>query len=152
MWLLEAESVLSVVWVLGLVASLILAVLNAVLGHSLGHFGFGLAWAGTKIAKAKITSGGGATLRFSGVGDADSFGCALSGPSRHTVFRPCTSPHTYRHLRPPIRLQGPGKRTRQNRRDPGQEALPDPRLVSAGTRGKTRGRPYDRSKLCPTES
>ncbi|HEX3736002.1 MAG TPA: glycosyltransferase family 2 protein [Solirubrobacterales bacterium] len=44
MWLLGGESVLSVLWVLGLVASLILAVLNAVLDRSLGNFGFGLAW------------------------------------------------------------------------------------------------------------
>jgi biofilm PGA synthesis N-glycosyltransferase PgaC len=44
MWMLGLESVLSVVWVLGLVASLILAVANAIFGDSLGTFGFGLAW------------------------------------------------------------------------------------------------------------
>jgi biofilm PGA synthesis N-glycosyltransferase PgaC len=44
MWLLSFESVLSVLWVIGLVVSFVLAVLNAIFGHSLGHFGFGIAW------------------------------------------------------------------------------------------------------------
>lgn len=44
MWLLSAESVLSVAWVMGLVASVILAVLNVIFDHSLGRFGFGLSW------------------------------------------------------------------------------------------------------------
>jgi biofilm PGA synthesis N-glycosyltransferase PgaC len=44
MWLLLAESILSLLWVLGLVASLVLAVLNVIFDHSLGNFGFGLAW------------------------------------------------------------------------------------------------------------
>lgn len=44
MWILSLESVLSVIWVLGLVASLILATLNVIFGGSFGNFGFGLAW------------------------------------------------------------------------------------------------------------
>jgi biofilm PGA synthesis N-glycosyltransferase PgaC len=44
MWLLSFESVLSLLWCLGLVLSLVLAVLNVLLGHDLGAFGFGLAW------------------------------------------------------------------------------------------------------------
>lgn len=44
MWMLGGESVLSLIWVLGLVASLLLAVANAIFGDSLGNFGFGLAW------------------------------------------------------------------------------------------------------------
>ena len=67
---------------------------------------------GTKIAKAKIT-GARATFRFGGIGEAESFLCALSGPGRHAVFKPCTSPRTYRHLRPgryafSVRASGPG--------------------------------------------
>lgn len=49
MWMLSAESVLSLTWVLALVVSLILAVLNVIFGHSLGRFGFGLTW-GVAIA------------------------------------------------------------------------------------------------------
>jgi biofilm PGA synthesis N-glycosyltransferase PgaC len=44
MWMLSFESVLSLLWVIGLAASLVLATLNVALGHSLGRFGFGLAW------------------------------------------------------------------------------------------------------------
>ncbi|MBS1676044.1 MAG: glycosyltransferase [Actinobacteria bacterium] len=44
MWMLSLESVLSVVWVMCLAGSVVLAFLNTVLGDSLGHFGFGLAW------------------------------------------------------------------------------------------------------------
>jgi biofilm PGA synthesis N-glycosyltransferase PgaC len=44
MWLLSFESVLSLLWCIGLVLSLVLAVLNVLLGHDLGAFGFGLAW------------------------------------------------------------------------------------------------------------
>jgi biofilm PGA synthesis N-glycosyltransferase PgaC len=44
MWMLSFESVLSLVWVIGLVGSLALAVLNVLFAHSLGEFGFGLAW------------------------------------------------------------------------------------------------------------
>jgi biofilm PGA synthesis N-glycosyltransferase PgaC len=44
MWMLGGESVLSVIWVLGLVASLLLALANVVLGDAFGNFGFGLAW------------------------------------------------------------------------------------------------------------
>jgi hypothetical protein len=68
---------------------------------------------GTKMAAAKISAGGRATFRFGAVGEANSFGCALSGPGRHAVFRPCTSPRVYRHLRPgryafSVRAGGPG--------------------------------------------
>jgi biofilm PGA synthesis N-glycosyltransferase PgaC len=44
MWLLSFESVLSLLWCIGLVVSLVLAVLNVLLGHDLGSFAFGLAW------------------------------------------------------------------------------------------------------------
>ena len=44
MWLLGFESVASLLWVIALLASLILATLNVIFGHSLGLFGFGLAW------------------------------------------------------------------------------------------------------------
>jgi Putative Ig domain len=66
----------------------------------------------TTIAKAAIT-GAHAAFRFSGIGDTESFLCALSGPGRHAVFKPCTSPQTYRNLRPgryafSVRASGPG--------------------------------------------
>ena len=68
---------------------------------------------GTKIAKARITSGGRAAFRFGGSGDTESFLCALSGPGRQAIFKPCTSPRVYRHLRPgryafSVRASGPG--------------------------------------------
>jgi poly-beta-1,6-N-acetyl-D-glucosamine synthase len=44
MWLLSFESVLSLLWCIGLVVSLVLAALNVLLGHDLGSFAFGLAW------------------------------------------------------------------------------------------------------------
>jgi poly-beta-1,6-N-acetyl-D-glucosamine synthase len=44
MWLLSFESVLSLLWCVGLVVSLVLAVLNVVFGEGLGSFAFGLAW------------------------------------------------------------------------------------------------------------
>jgi biofilm PGA synthesis N-glycosyltransferase PgaC len=44
MWMLSTESVLSLLWVVGLVVSLVLAVLNVIFDHAFGNFGFGLAW------------------------------------------------------------------------------------------------------------
>jgi poly-beta-1,6-N-acetyl-D-glucosamine synthase len=44
MWLLSFESVLSLLWCVALVVSLVLAVLNVVFGEDLGSFAFGLAW------------------------------------------------------------------------------------------------------------
>ena len=44
MWLLSSESVLSLLWCLGLVLSLVLAVANVMFGHDLGTFAYGLAW------------------------------------------------------------------------------------------------------------
>jgi poly-beta-1,6-N-acetyl-D-glucosamine synthase len=44
MWLLSFEAVFSLVWVISLAASVVLAVLNVIFAHSLGNFGFGLAW------------------------------------------------------------------------------------------------------------
>jgi len=44
MWLLSIESVVSLLWCVGLVFSLVLAVLNVIFGHDLGFFAFGLSW------------------------------------------------------------------------------------------------------------
>jgi poly-beta-1,6-N-acetyl-D-glucosamine synthase len=44
LWLLTFESVLSLLWCIALVLSLALAVLNALFGHDLGFFEFGLSW------------------------------------------------------------------------------------------------------------
>jgi biofilm PGA synthesis N-glycosyltransferase PgaC len=44
LWLLSFESVLSLLWCVGLIVSLVVAVLNVILGNDLGFFGFGLAW------------------------------------------------------------------------------------------------------------
>jgi poly-beta-1,6-N-acetyl-D-glucosamine synthase len=44
MWLLSFESVLSLLWCVGLVVSLGLAVLNAFFGRDLGFFEFGFSW------------------------------------------------------------------------------------------------------------
>jgi biofilm PGA synthesis N-glycosyltransferase PgaC len=44
MWMLSIESVGSLLWVIGLVVAVILSVLNVIFDHSLGNFGFGLAW------------------------------------------------------------------------------------------------------------
>jgi poly-beta-1,6-N-acetyl-D-glucosamine synthase len=44
MWLLSIESVVSLLWCIGLVVSLVLAVMNVILGHDLGFFAFGLSW------------------------------------------------------------------------------------------------------------
>ena len=44
LWLLSFESVLSLLWCVGLVVSLVLAVLNVLFGRDLGFFAFGLAW------------------------------------------------------------------------------------------------------------
>lgn len=44
MWMLSIESVASLVWVVALVISLVLGVLNVIFSHALGDFGFGLAW------------------------------------------------------------------------------------------------------------
>ncbi|WP_158056903.1 glycosyltransferase family 2 protein [Saccharomonospora sp. CUA-673] len=49
LWLLAAESVLSMVWVICFALSLVLSVLNVFLGHALGFFAFGLGW-GAAIA------------------------------------------------------------------------------------------------------
>jgi biofilm PGA synthesis N-glycosyltransferase PgaC len=49
LWLLSTESVASLLWVVALVLSLILAVLNVAFGDDLGSFGFALAW-GVAIA------------------------------------------------------------------------------------------------------
>ena len=44
MWLLALESVASLIWVICLLCSLVLTVLNVVFGQHLGFFGVGLAW------------------------------------------------------------------------------------------------------------
>lgn len=44
LWLLGGESLASILWVVLLVASALLAVLNAILGNDVGFFGLGLAW------------------------------------------------------------------------------------------------------------
>jgi biofilm PGA synthesis N-glycosyltransferase PgaC len=44
MWLVALESVASLLWVLGLACSIVLAVLNVFFGESLGFFAFGFAW------------------------------------------------------------------------------------------------------------
>jgi poly-beta-1,6-N-acetyl-D-glucosamine synthase len=44
MWLLSIESVLSLLWCVGLAASLVIGVLNVVFGHDLGSFAFGMTW------------------------------------------------------------------------------------------------------------
>jgi biofilm PGA synthesis N-glycosyltransferase PgaC len=44
MWLLSIESVLSLLWCVALVVSLVLSALNVIFGHDLGSFAFGLAW------------------------------------------------------------------------------------------------------------
>jgi poly-beta-1,6-N-acetyl-D-glucosamine synthase len=44
MWLLSIESVASLVWCIGLVLSLLLAVLNVIFGRDIGFFAFGLSW------------------------------------------------------------------------------------------------------------
>lgn len=44
MWILSIESVASLLWVIALVISVVLAALNQEFGHALGNFGFGLAW------------------------------------------------------------------------------------------------------------
>jgi biofilm PGA synthesis N-glycosyltransferase PgaC len=44
MWLLTSESVLSLLWCIALVVSLVVAALNVMFGHDLGTFAFGLAW------------------------------------------------------------------------------------------------------------
>jgi biofilm PGA synthesis N-glycosyltransferase PgaC len=44
MWLLSVEAVISLLWCVGLVVSLVLAVLNVIFGHDLGSFAFGLSW------------------------------------------------------------------------------------------------------------
>lgn len=49
MWLLSLESLGSLLWVIGIVIALILAVLNVIVGNAFGDFGFGLAW-GVAIA------------------------------------------------------------------------------------------------------
>jgi poly-beta-1,6-N-acetyl-D-glucosamine synthase len=43
-WLIGIESVASLLWVIGLLCSLVLAVLNVAFGKPLGYFDFGLAW------------------------------------------------------------------------------------------------------------
>jgi biofilm PGA synthesis N-glycosyltransferase PgaC len=49
MWLLTLESVASLVWVMALALSVVLAALNVFLGEDLGFFAFGMAW-GVAIA------------------------------------------------------------------------------------------------------
>lgn len=44
MWLLSVEAIASLVWCLGLVVSLVLALLNVLNGENLGFFAFGLSW------------------------------------------------------------------------------------------------------------
>jgi biofilm PGA synthesis N-glycosyltransferase PgaC len=44
MWMVAGESVASLLWVVGLLVSFILAVLNVVFGETLGFFAFGFAW------------------------------------------------------------------------------------------------------------
>jgi biofilm PGA synthesis N-glycosyltransferase PgaC len=44
MWLLAIESVASLIWVIALALTLVVAVLNAIFHHPLGFFGFGIAW------------------------------------------------------------------------------------------------------------
>ena len=44
MWLLAAESLLSMLWCVALVVSMVLAVANVIHGRDLGFFGFGLSW------------------------------------------------------------------------------------------------------------
>jgi biofilm PGA synthesis N-glycosyltransferase PgaC len=44
MWLIGLESLASLIWVIALFCSLVLAVLNVLFGHNVGFFGFGLAW------------------------------------------------------------------------------------------------------------
>ena len=44
MWLLGVESLASLIWVVCLLCSLVLSVLNVAFGQHLGFFGVGLAW------------------------------------------------------------------------------------------------------------
>jgi poly-beta-1,6-N-acetyl-D-glucosamine synthase len=54
MWLIAAESLASLLWVVGLVLSLVLAVLNVIFGRDLGFFAFGLAWGAGIAAVATV--------------------------------------------------------------------------------------------------
>jgi biofilm PGA synthesis N-glycosyltransferase PgaC len=44
MWMVAGESVASLLWVVGLALALVLAVVNVILGESIGFFAFGFAW------------------------------------------------------------------------------------------------------------
>jgi biofilm PGA synthesis N-glycosyltransferase PgaC len=44
MWLVALESLASLLWVIGVACAIVLAVLNVIIGNSLGFFAFGFAW------------------------------------------------------------------------------------------------------------
>jgi hypothetical protein len=54
----------------------------------------------TKITRATLGPERTATFRFEAIGGAEGFRCRLKGPRGRARFRPCSSPRTYRHLRP----------------------------------------------------
>jgi poly-beta-1,6-N-acetyl-D-glucosamine synthase len=64
MWLIALESLASLIWVIMLLASLILLVLNVVLGYGLGFLVFGLAWGVAICVVATIQVIVGMVLRF----------------------------------------------------------------------------------------
>jgi biofilm PGA synthesis N-glycosyltransferase PgaC len=64
MWLIGLESLASLLWVIALFLSLVLAVLNVVFGKALGFFAFGLAWGVAISLVATVQLLVALTLRF----------------------------------------------------------------------------------------